>query len=66
MDQSGAVVIAAREVKADHSGAVVVLASRVEGEVKTLFGPRESILLGIAAGAAAGLILLLGRRLGER
>ena len=63
MDQSGAVVMAANEVSADNSGVVFLLAKQVTGQVRSLFGPRESILFGVAAGAAAGLALLIGRKL---
>lgn len=66
MDQSGAVLLAAPEVRADEANAVFLLARRVDGHVNAVFGPRESLLLGAAAGAASGLVLLLARRLRGR
>ncbi len=66
MDQCGAVVMAAPEVHADEANAVFLLARRVDGRVNAVFGPRESLLLGAAAGVAAGLILRLSRKLRGR
>jgi hypothetical protein len=65
MDQSGAIVMAARNVKAENCGTVLLLARQVEGTVNTAFGPRESVIFGVVAGAAAGLVLSL-IRLGRR
>lgn len=66
MDQSGAVLMAAPEVRADEANAVFLLARRVDGHVNAVFGPRESLLLGAAAGAAAGVVLLIARGLRGR
>ncbi len=66
MDQCGAVVLAAPEVHADEANAVFLLARRVDGHVNAVFGPRESLLLGAAAGLAAGLVSWLIRTLRGR
>ena len=63
MNQSGAVVMVARNVKTDEkSGVVFLIAQKVEGNVHPMFGPRESVLFGIVAGLAAGVVLLFGGR----
>lgn len=61
MDQSGAVAMMARNVKAENSGVVFLLANEVEGTVNAAFGPRESVIFGIVAGAVAGLVMLLAK-----
>jgi len=61
MDQSGAVAMLARNVKAENSGVVFLLANEVEGTVNAAFGPRESVIFGVVAGAVAGLVLLLAK-----
>jgi len=61
MDQSGSVAMFARNVKAENSGVVFLLASEVEGTVNTAFGPRESVIFGIVAGAVTGLVMLLAK-----
>ncbi len=66
MDQCGAVLLAAPEVHADEANAVFLLARRVDGQVNAVFGPRESLLLGAAAGVATGLVLRLTRKLRGR
>lgn len=66
MDQSGVVLMAAPEVHADEANSVFLLARRVDGTVNTVFGPRETLLLGAAAGAATGFVFLLARALRNR
>lgn len=66
MDQSGVVLMMAPEVHADEANAVFLLARRVDGDVHAVFGPRESLLFGAAAGAAVGLGFLLIRGLRGR
>jgi hypothetical protein len=66
MDQSGAVVLAARSLKAKNCGTVLLLAGQVEGEVNAAFGPRESAVFGAVAGAVVGLVLLLARLIRHR
>jgi hypothetical protein len=61
MDQSGAVAMMARSVKAENSGVVFLLANEVEGTVNAAFGPRESVIFGVVAGAVAGLVMLLAK-----
>ena len=66
MDQSGAVVIAARSVKAEKCSTVLLLARQVEGTVNTAFGPRESVIFAVVAGAVAGVVLSLFRLVRRR
>jgi hypothetical protein len=63
MNQSGAVVMFARDVKAEKSGVTFLFARKVEGSVAAMFGPRESVLFGLVAGLAAGLVLLVSKQL---
>jgi len=63
MDQSGALVMISRKVKANHSGAIFMIAQEVEGDIKTVFGPKESLLFGAAAGILTGLSFFLFRLL---
>jgi hypothetical protein len=63
MDQSGALVMISRSVKAEHSGATFIIARKVEGDIKTAFGPKESLIFGAAAGILTGLTLFLFRLL---
>jgi hypothetical protein len=42
------------------SGIVFLFARKVNGNVTTAFGPRESVLFGAVAGLVAGVMLMLG------
>jgi hypothetical protein len=66
MDQSGAVVMAARNVTAKNCNTVLLIAPQVEGTVHTAFGPRESVIFGVVAGAVTGLVLSLFRLVRRR
>ena len=48
----------APEVQAENCGTAFLIAGRVKGNVKTLFGPRESLIFGVVAGAIAGFTIL--------
>lgn len=61
MEKSGALLLVANEVEASNSGAVFLLARKVSGSVKTMFGPREALVVGAAAGLAAGFVVALGK-----
>jgi len=61
MDKSAALFLCANEVHAENSGTVFMLSKNVRGSVKTVFGPREALIVGAAAGIAAGLVVALGR-----
>ena len=62
MDQSGAIVMAANKIEAKSGNAVFMIAKNIEGTVETMFGPRESLILGATAGLVAGLFYLFGRK----
>ena len=63
MEKSGALVLCAKEVRADNSATVFLLAKKVQGPVKTLFGPKEALIVGAAVGVVAGLVLGVGKLL---
>ena len=65
MDQSGAVLLISRSVKAEHSGATFLIAREVQGDIRATFGPKESLIFGVAAGIVAGLTCFLFRLLGK-
>jgi hypothetical protein len=60
MDKSLAVVAGARKIKAENSNIVFLVTGKVEGDVKPLFGPRESLIFGVAAGLVGGILVLTG------
>jgi hypothetical protein len=53
-------------VSAHNCRTVLLLTKQVDGTVHTAFGPRDSVIFGVAVGAAAGLILSLFRLLRRR
>ncbi|MCK4671363.1 MAG: hypothetical protein KAT47_02400 [Candidatus Aegiribacteria sp.] len=61
MDQSGVIAMAAKRIEVKNSSTVLMIAQNVEGSVNTMFGPRESLIFGAAAGLVAGLFYLFGR-----
>lgn len=61
VDQSAAVVLAGRDVYTRDSSAVFVVAARVNGTVRSRFGPVESLIFGAAAGLVLGGLFLLPR-----
>ena len=60
MDKSLAVVAGARKVKAENSNIVFLVTGKVEGDVQPVFGPRESLIFGVAAGLVGGILVLIG------
>jgi len=60
MDQGGSVLTVANNVRMKNSGTIFLFARQVEGNVKPVFGPRESMIFGAIAGLVAGTIMLLG------
>lgn len=61
MDQSAAAILIANNVNTGGgSGTVFLFARKVDGNVTTLFGPRESLVFGAVAGLVAGVLMLLG------
>lgn len=60
--QSGTTVLISPKVTLDKaSGVVFLVAKDVHGDVNTAFGPRDSILFGLVAGATAAAVTLLVR-----
>ncbi|MCR9143722.1 MAG: hypothetical protein NXI24_15855 [bacterium] len=63
LDKSAAGAIIAREVRAERSASVFLIAKNVSGQVKTLFGTRESLLFALVAGLAGGIAFAITRLL---
>jgi hypothetical protein len=63
MEKSGAILLCGNEVRAENSSAVFLLANKVRGPVKTLFGTKEALMVGAAAGLVAGLLFGVGKLL---
>jgi hypothetical protein len=61
LDKSAAGVIIAREARVEQSASVFLIAKNVSGQVKTLFGTRESLLFALVAGLAGGIAFALTR-----
>ncbi len=61
IDQSAIAVLVANEVKVESSSTIFLLAKKVEGNLTTMFGPRESLLFGAIAGLVVGAILLMSK-----
>ncbi|GAP06384.1 hypothetical protein ATHL_01238 [Anaerolinea thermolimosa] len=66
MDQSAAAVMVTRNAVFKDSSVVFLIAQNVEGELTPLFGSREALLFGAAAGLVGGVILLLARSIKRR
>jgi len=66
MDQSVAALMIANEVSMDSSNVVFLLAGKVEGDVRPVFGPKETILFGLISGFAAGAMVLTGILFGRK
>ncbi len=60
LDQGMSVLTISPRVNMQDSAAVFLLAKNVEGNVRPMFGPRESLLFGAVAGMVAGTIIMLG------
>lgn len=63
LDKSAAGVVAAHTVEVQDSASVFLIAKNVSGQVKTLFGTRESLLFALVAGLAGGIAFALTRML---
>lgn len=66
MEQSGAVVMVARKVQSQNGMTIFLLAQKIEGNLKAVFGPLESILFGAAAGIVFFLLSLLTGQMKKR
>jgi len=62
MQQSGAAMVAAREIEASEVRAGVVLAKEIRGTVRALMDTRAAAVFGAAFGAAFAAVWLLRRR----
>lgn len=61
VDQSALGALVSTEVKIENSSTVFLIAKKVEGNVTTLFGPRESLVFGAIAGLVSGVVLLMSK-----
>jgi hypothetical protein len=61
------VALVANQVALENDTSVVFLLSKnVEGDVTAQFGQKESVLFGIVAGIAAGIVILSGAMFGKK
>jgi len=63
IDQGGAFLIISPKVTTKQSGTIFLLASKVEGNVSTVFGTRESLIFGMIAGLVGGAFYLISKLL---
>lgn len=63
LHQSASGAVIARDVSLRDSASVFVIARSITGSVRTLFGPRESVLFALVAGLAAGVAFAITRAL---
>jgi len=61
VDQSAFGALVAKDVKIESSSSIFLIAKKVEGNVTTLFGPRESLLFGAITGLVGGVVLLMSK-----
>ena len=61
VDQSALGVLVSNDVKVENSSTIFLISKKVEGNVTTLFGPRESLLFGAIAGLVGGVVLLMSK-----
>jgi hypothetical protein len=61
LDQSLIGLTVARNARVQNSGVFLLLAQHVDGDVKPVFGPRESIFFGAAAGISIAIMILLSK-----
>ncbi len=66
MDQSASVAVVARTIRVSNSNPVLLLAQNVEGDVKPMFGPRESLMYGVVSGLVAGVVILIAQMFKKR
>ena len=62
IQEGGAGIVMARQVKGPARTGVL-LAGEVEGPIETILDTRGALLFGIAAGAAIGAVILIGKLL---
>ena len=64
MDQSNSGVVLGRNIcTGNNSGVILMVAGRVEGDVKSVFGPASSAAFGVAFALVLALVLWIRRRL---
>ena len=61
VDQSALGMLVSNAVKIENSSTIFLITKKVEGNVTTLFGPRESLLFGAVAGLVSGVVLLMSK-----
>lgn len=59
LDQSAVGLLVANDVKVEKATSIFLLAKRVEGNLTTLFGPREALIFGVLAGIVGGFVTVL-------
>jgi hypothetical protein len=66
ISEGGALVVAAQQADLNQARVGVLLAREVHGDVTTVLDTRQAAVFGLAAGAAIGVLLMLGQLLGGR
>lgn len=66
LDHSPAIAVVGRNVRVENSSTLFLFAHRVEGSLKTVFGAREALVFGVAAGAMLAAAHLIPRLFGRR
>ncbi len=66
LDQAASVAVLARSVRSENSATVFLLANKIEGDVRTAFGTRESVIFGAVAGVVASIIMLVANMIKAR
>jgi hypothetical protein len=59
-------VMVARDIQAGSIRTGILLAGRVDGQIETVLDTPRTVLLGLAVGAAMGMVVLLGNILSRR
>jgi hypothetical protein len=61
MNKSVAVVTGARKAKIENSNIVFLVTGKLDGDVKPMFGPKETLIFGAVAGLVGGILVLTGK-----
>jgi hypothetical protein len=59
LDQSAVGILVANEVKVERTTSIFLIAKRIEGDLTTLFGPREALIFGAVSGLVMGIFTWL-------
>lgn len=60
MDQAASMLMVSNKVSMQNSGTIFIFARQVEGDLKTVFGPKETVVFAVISGLIAGTMMMLG------